>query len=120
MKRPIQPRRQLLINRPYQFRFIAEILAAALLATLLSATATYIITKREVGRITAEGRGGPAGLEEVLPGVIVASALVTLASMALLGAYVTLWETHRVVGPVKRMERKLQEMPEGDFRYMES
>lgn len=111
---------RLLVSRPYQLRFIAEILLVILVATCLSAGGAYVLTKGEMESGFYSGHRKLVNLQQALPKVLAVSSLVTLAAMALLGGYITLRETHRVVGPVNRMEMKFREMAEGNFRYMES
>ena len=112
------PRRRLLVNRPYQIRFVAEVLAVVILTTCASTATAYFLTSREVESGFFSGHRKLVSLQQILPKVLVASALVTLVAMALLGAYITLRETHRVMGPARKMERKFLEMAEGDFSYM--
>lgn len=38
--------------------------------------------------------------------------------MALVGSFITLRETHRVIGPLDKMQRKFREMTQGDFSFM--
>ena len=113
-------RRKFLVSRPYQVRFIAEILMVVIVATSLSAGGAYLLTKGEVETGFYSGHRKLVNLQQALPKVLAVSSLVTLVAMSLLGGYITLRETHRVVGPVNRMERKFREMANGDFRYMES
>ena len=113
-------RKRFLVSRPYQVRFIAEILLVVIVATCLSAGGAYVLTKGEVESGFYSGHRKLVNLQQALPKVLAASSLVTFVAMALLGGYITLRETHRVVGPVNRMEEKFREMTEGDFRYMES
>ncbi len=113
-------RTRLLVNRPYQLRFMIEIVVVVLIATCLSTGVAYLVTQQEVESGFFSGHRKLVSLHEALPKVLLTSALVTLITMAVLGAYITLRETHRVIGPVRRMEKKFQEMAEGDFRYMKS
>jgi hypothetical protein len=109
-----------LVSRPYQLRFVARILLVVIVATCLSAGGAYIFTKGEMESGFFSGHRKLVNLHEALPKVLAVSSLVTFVAMAFLGSYITLRETHRVVGPVNRMENKFREMTEGNFSYMES
>ena len=109
-----------LVSRPYQLRFVTRILLVVIVATCLSAGGAYIFTKGELESGFFSGHRKLVNLHEALPKVLAVSSLVTFVAMALLGTYITLRETHRVVGPVNRMENKFREMTEGNFNYMES
>jgi hypothetical protein len=52
--------------------------------------------------------------------VIAISGLMTLGGMAFLGAFITLRETHRVIGPTEKLESKFMEMSVGNFTLMQS
>ena len=44
-------------------------------------------------------------VQQALPRILALSSFITLFAMALLGAFITLRETHRVIGPVGKMEK---------------
>jgi hypothetical protein len=111
-------RGRFLVNKPYQFRFIAEIMLVVILATTLSTGATYILMKGEMESEFYSSERKLENIREALPRILAVSSFVTLFAMALVGAFITLRETHRVIGPVGKMERKFKEMTEGDFSYM--
>jgi hypothetical protein len=111
-------RGRFLVNKPYQFRFIAEIMLVVILATTLSAGATYILMKGEMESEFYSSERKLENIGEALPRILAVSSFVTLFAMALVGGFITLRETHRVIGPVEKMERKFREMTEGDYSYM--
>ncbi|UCF31087.1 MAG: hypothetical protein JSV26_01280 [bacterium] len=113
-------RRKLLVNRPYQVRFILEVLIVVVLATCLSGVITYILTDREIESGFYTVHRSLRDIRQVLLPVLGLSTIVTFVAMALLGAYVTLRETHKVIGPARKMERKFIEMSSGDFSLMDS
>lgn len=111
-------RKRLLVNKPYQYRFIAEILLVILLAITLSAGAAYFLIHGELssGRHSSEEK--LLHLQHSLPGIFLLPSIISFVAMALLGGFITLRETHRVIGPISKMERKFVEMAEGDFSYI--
>jgi hypothetical protein len=111
-------RGRFLVNKPYQFRFIAEIMLVVILATTLSAGATYILMKGEMESEFYSSERKLENIREALPRILAVSSFVTLFAMTLVGGFITLRETHRVIGPVEKMERKFKEMTEGDYSYM--
>jgi signal transduction histidine kinase len=113
-------RKKLLVNRPYQMRFVLEILAVVVLATFISAVAIYVVTDREIESGFYTVHRNLQDIRQLLMPVLAASAVVTFIVMSLLGAYITLRETHKVIGPARKMERKFLEMSSGDFSLMDS
>lgn len=111
-------RGRFLVNKPYQFRFIAEIMLVIILATTLSAGATFMLMKGEMENEFYSSERKLENVREALPRILAVSSFVTLFAMALVGLFITLRETHRVIGPVEKMERKFKEMTEGDYSYM--
>ena len=114
------PRKGLLIHREYQMRFAVEILVVVVLATGASTLTAYLLTNRELKTGFFSVHRSIQDMQQLLMPVLMVSALVTLLAMALLAIYVTLKQTHRVVGPARRMESKFLEMSEGDFSLMQS
>ena len=111
-------RGRFLVNRPYQFRFMAEILIVVILAIGLSTTGTYVLMKGELESGFTTSDITLVNVQQALPRILALSSIVTFFAMALLGVFITLRETHRAIGPVGKMERKFKEMTEGDFSYM--
>ena len=111
-------RGRFLVNRPYQFRFMAEILIVVILAICLSATGTYVLMKGELESKFTTSDITLLKVQQAFPRILALSSFVTFFAMALLGVFITLHETHRVIGPVGKMERKFKEMTDGDFSYM--
>jgi len=113
-------RKQFLVNRTYQSRFIVEILLVVILASVLSVGGAYVLMKGELASEFYTSQRKLDNLNQALPRIFVVSSFVTFFALALLGGFITLRETHRVIGPVGKMEKKFKEMAEGNLRYMVS
>jgi hypothetical protein len=113
-------RKRFLVNQPYQFRFIAEILLVVIFASLLSTGGAYVLMKGELASEFYTSQRKLDNLNQALPRILAVSSIVTFFAMALLGGFITLRETHRVIGPVGKMEKKFKEMAEGNLSYMVS
>jgi len=111
-------RKKLLVNQSYQVRFMAEIILVVILATVLSALGTYILMIGELQSGFQSSESKLARVHEALPKILMVSTFVTIFAMVLVGIFITLWETHRVIGPVGKMENKFREMTEGNYGYM--
>jgi hypothetical protein len=111
-------RKQFLVNQSYQVRFMAEIILVVILATVLSALGTYILMTGELQSGFQSSESKLASVHEALPKILMVSTFVTIFAMVLVGIFITLRETHRVIGPVGKMENKFREMSEGNYGYM--
>ena len=117
-KRP--KRKGLLIHKEYQVRFAIEILVVIVAATFISTLMAYFLTNRELKTGFFSVHRSLQDIQQLLLPVLMMSALVTLVAMAILAIYIILKQTHRVVGPARRMEAKFLEMSEGNFELMHS
>ena len=113
-------RKTLLVNRPYQLKVVLKMLAVVILATLSSTLAVYFLTAREVERSFFMIHRGITDMQALLMPMLIISGLATFLALSVLATYTILRETHRVIGPAERMERKFQEMSGGNFKLMES
>lgn len=118
MQKSMFLRKQFLVNKPYQLRFIAEVMIVIILATSLSTGAIYVLLSGEMESGFHSSEQILENVREALPRILGLSAFVIFISMALMGGFITLRETHRVIGPAGKMEKKFREMAEGNFDYM--
>ena len=104
-------RTQYLVDRRYQLRFVTRlfmvVLAVASASTLLSA---YLLWKN----MYVPGEGIHTSFIVALIAVCTTLLVELLLAIPLI-FYVGIRQTHRVVGPIKRMERMLDAIGNGDF-----
>jgi len=108
-------RRNYLIDREFQFKFILKFCALVAAAGLLfmsilyfsvmQSTAVSIVNSRVVVRSTAD-----LILPILIQTVIVVTIIISLASI-----FVTLIISHKIAGPLYRFKKVIQELENGDF-----
>ena len=104
-------RRQYLVDRPYQLRFVTRLFMGVLGVAVASSLIASSILWRQL--YTPElGTTGP-----LVTGLVAVSAtlLVELLLSIPLIFFLGIRQSHRVVGPVKRIKATLQAIGEGDF-----
>jgi methyl-accepting chemotaxis protein len=103
-------RRQYLVDRPYQLRFVTRlfmvILAVAVTSSLIASTLLWNqLYQPEIGSTSLI-----TGLVAVAVTLLV-ELLLAIPLIFMLG----IRQSHRIVGPMKRMERALEAIGRGDF-----
>jgi methyl-accepting chemotaxis protein len=107
---PQHLRKQYLVDRPYQLRFVTRlfmiVLAVAVASSLIASTLLWNqLYQPEIGSSTLI-----TGLIAVAMTLLV-ELLLAIPLVFMLG----IRQSHRVVGPMKRIERALQAIGRGDF-----
>jgi methyl-accepting chemotaxis protein len=110
-----QRRRILYIHKPFQRKFILRFCLIALGAMLLASLILYVLSK---DTMTATYRYHHLSLkdtaEAIMPAMIITNGVVLLG---LLGAtiLVTLYVSHKIGGPLHRVESVLEEIGQGNL-----
>ena len=104
-------RRQYLVDRPYQLRFVTRLFMGVLGIAVASSLIASVILWRQL--YTPElGTNAP-----LVTGLVAVSAtlLVELLLSIPLIFFLGIRQSHRVVGPMKRIKATLQAIGDGDF-----
>ena len=113
-------RRKYLVDRRYQVRLILEIVAMVVLATGISAFATYMLASREISSAFFLAHRDTWDLKELLLPVITGTSLVTFLCVSVISSFITLRATHKIVGPRNRIHGAMQEIAMGRLARMGS
>ncbi len=113
-------RRRYLVDRKYQFRLILQIIILVILATSVSALATFLLASREVSTAFYLAHRDTWDLKELLLPVITGTSLVTFLLVSALSTFIALRESNRIVGPVHRLAGALGDLAQGRISCMES
>ena len=110
-KPPSYKRSQYLTQPRYQFQFTARIIAVILLVALLSAAFTIGMLWKHLHQPDAEP--DPFVLESLI--AIMATLLVQFFLAIPLAFLLGIRQSHRLIGPVTRLQRTLEALGKGDF-----
>ncbi len=111
-------RRKYLVDRKYQLRLMVQIMILVVVATSVSAVATFILANREVSTAFYLAHRDTWDLKELLLPVITGTSLVTFLLVSAISSFIALRESHRIVGPVQRLTGALADRAEGRISYV--
>lgn len=108
-------RRILFIEKAFQVRFIAKVTAVVVFGTALTGGLLYLLADREFGRAFYSAHyQARSSWELLLPAVLVAS-FVAMCLVAGLAVVLTLYDSHRIGGPLFRFKANLKEIGDGNL-----
>jgi methyl-accepting chemotaxis protein len=111
-------RKRYLVDRKYQVRLIVQIIILVVVATSVSAVATFVLANREVSTAFYLAHRDTWDLKELLLPVITGTSLVTFLLVSGISAIIALRESHRIVGPVERLTGALADLADGRISYV--
>jgi methyl-accepting chemotaxis protein len=111
-------RKRYLVDRNYQIRLILQIVILVVVATSVSAVATFMLANREVSTAFYLAHRDTWDLKELLLPVITGTSLVTFILVSAISAVIALRESHRIVGPVERLTGALNDLAQGRISFV--
>jgi methyl-accepting chemotaxis protein len=115
-ERPENRRRNYYIKKDFQRNFILKFCALVAIGSLISGVIVYamslstVTTSFERSRLVIKSTA-----DFILPAVLLASAVVIFV-IGLATIFITLFTSHKIAGPLYRLEKNVQEINDGDFR----
>lgn len=109
-------RRNYYIKKKFQANFIMKFCALVVAGALISGAIVYVMSKNTVtttfenSRLTIKSTA-----DFILPAVLL-SGIVVVIAIGLATAAVALFTSHRIAGPLYRMEKDIQEVIAGNLR----
>ncbi len=108
-------RRILFIHRAFQLRFIAKVTLVVVLGTALTGGLLFLLANQEFGRAFYSAHyQARSSWELLLPSVVVAS-FVSMGLVAVVAVVLTLYDSHRIGGPLYRFQTNLKQIGLGDL-----
>lgn len=109
-------RRNYFIKKEFQRNFIIKFCILVILGSLISGAIIYSMSKATVtttfenSRLTIKSTA-----DFILPAVLLSSAVV-IVSIGLATIVITLFTSHKIAGPLYRMEKDVQEVTSGNLK----
>lgn len=108
-------RRHYLVKKDYQIKFMLKFCLLLLLGVIVSTGMLILFTK---GTLTTSFHASRLTIEDtafvILPSVLLTN-LITLGLVSLAAVIVILFVTHKVVGPMIRFEKDINQIGQGDL-----
>ncbi len=108
-------RRIMLVEKPFQLRFVLKMTGLAVLGTGLTAGLLFLLADREFGRVFFSAHYQARSAWEVLLPAVLTSAFAGMLLVAALAAVLTLYDSHRIGGPLYRFRANLLAVGRGDL-----
>ncbi|MEW6101567.1 MAG: hypothetical protein AB1481_04660 [Candidatus Omnitrophota bacterium] len=109
-------RRNYFIKRKFQVNFILKFCTLIVIGSFLSTVIIYLLTGKTLTTVFENSRLVIKSTADfILPATLLSSALVVI----IIGAFtilITLFSSHRIAGPLYRMEKDIQELSSGNLK----
>ena len=105
-------RTHFLVDKKFQFRFLGSVILLTILIMLLSATITYYILYSQMQRFLTTI---PVDILFSVASVICLTSLTVLLILLPLVIILGVFMSHKIIGPIMRMEKLLEEVGDGNL-----
>ena len=110
-------RKNYFIKKEFQAKFILKFCALVMLTATISAVLIYLFLSHSVTTVFENSKIIiKTSTEFIMPGLIL-SSLVSVVLVSLATIIVVLFMSHRIAGPLYKLENSLEKMGEGDLSF---
>ena len=110
-------RRNYFVDKSFQTRFILGFIVPVVVTALVCAVIVYHFSSQSVTTVFENSRLViKAGTEFILPGLIL-STLISVIIVGIATAIIMLFSSHRIAGPLYKLEKSLEKLTKGDFSF---
>lgn len=110
-------RKNYFIKKEFQVKFILKFCILVVIAALISAFVIYYFSSQSVSTVFENSRLTiKPGTEFILPGLIL-SSLISIAIVGVATVFIVLFVSHRIAGPLYKLENSLERMASGDLSF---
>ena len=104
------------IKKEFQMVFIIKFCLLVILGALISGAVIYLVSQGSTTTVFENSRIRIKGTADfILPAVLLSTAVVTVL-VGLASVLVTLYASHKIAGPIYRIEKDLEKVMLGDLR----
>ncbi|MDP3791672.1 MAG: HAMP domain-containing protein [Candidatus Omnitrophota bacterium] len=109
-------RRQYFVNKKFQAKFIVKFASLVIIATAVSGAIVYLMARSTVTTSFENSRLVIKSTADfILPSVLLSGAIV-IVSLGLATIAVALITSHRIAGPLYRLEKDIKEISNGNLK----
>lgn len=108
-------RRQVYVKKEFQFRFILKFCLILLAGVLVSTGLLFYFSKDTLTSSFSHSRLVIQSTAEAMLPAIITTNLISLALILATTIIVTLYISHKIAGPILRLENELQRIGQGDL-----
>jgi len=114
-EKPATRRRQLYVKKEFQFRFILKFCLILLAGVLVSTGLLFLFSRDTLTSSFTHSRLVIRSTAEAMLPAIITTNLISLALIIVTTIIVTLYISHKIAGPIFRLENELQRIGQGDL-----
>ncbi len=107
--------RQYFIKKEFQARFIIKFCLIVILGAIISGIILYASTNQRLGNTYLESLNTIKALNDNLVGNLIYTSLITIIAISIVTITITLFASHKIAGPLYRLERSTETIGNGDF-----
>jgi methyl-accepting chemotaxis protein len=107
--------RQYFIKKEFQSKFIIKFCLIVILGTIISGIILYAYTNQRLGNTYLESLNAIKVLNDNLISNLIYTSLITVIFISIVTIVITLFASHKIAGPLYRLERSTEAIGNGDF-----
>jgi len=108
-------RRIIFIEKAFQIKFIAKVTAVIVLGTVLTGGLLYLLADQEFGRAFYSAHYQARNSWELLLPAVLISSFASMCLVAALAVVLTMYDSHRIGGPLFRFKANLLSVGDGNL-----
>lgn len=113
MARPA--RRILFIEKAFQIKFIAKVIAVVALGTALTGGFLYLFGNYQISRMYSSAHYNLQESWEVFRSAVIVASFLSMSLVAVLAVFFTIYDSHKIGGPLYRFRANLDQIGSGDL-----
>ncbi len=110
-------RRIVYIKKDFQLRFILRFCAIVALGSLISAAALYYFSSDTITSTFHNSRLAMQTTSQVILPALLITMLINVVIAGAAVAFISLYNSHKIAGPLFRFEKELNILAEGDYTH---
>ncbi len=103
------------IKKEFQARFIIKFCLIVILGTIISGIILYASTNQVLGNTYLESLNAIKVLNDNLISSLIYTSLITVITISIVTIVITLFASHKIAGPLYRLEKSTEAIGNGDF-----
>jgi len=107
--------RQYFIKKEFQSKFIIKFCLIVILGAIISGIILYAYTNQRLGNTYLESLNAIKVLNDNLISNLIYTSLITVIFISIVTIAITLFASHKIAGPLYRLERSTEAIGNGDF-----
>jgi methyl-accepting chemotaxis protein len=108
------------IEKAFQLRFMLKVIGVIALGTALTGGFLYLFGNYQISRMYSSAHFDIKESWEVFRSAVLLASLVSMTLVAILSVFFTLYDSHKIGGPLYRFRMNLEQIGRGDLTLLTS